>query len=365
MPPAPVPSRAALVAALAGALTATAPAAAADPPLLYLMEGPAAAVHDALGGPTLRQAPASLNPRWPAARTVGKVSGRELAGAGARRIAGRLRAAWRAPGVGGLVAVDEITPAQWSPEAARALGRAMAMLGGDARRVMFYASPALVERVGRRDPRLRLPARLRLLVGAMSRGRATYLLTYRGSLSPFPPREMATHPTRWAARWPAGPGRGELRLLLGPDGGLGQAELWGRVRATPAGRALLSNGPGAYGLRTADDARAWAAQYRAHLASPHASPTGRDARVPGPGSVSLAPAGPRAVRVAIARPGRAVVSMRPRAGGRTRAIARLSGPASAAVRLPRDARPGRYVVRAVLIGDGLRDRAAIVIRLRR
>ena len=33
-----------------------------------------------LGGGTLRQAPMVPNPRWTASRTVGKVTGRELAG---------------------------------------------------------------------------------------------------------------------------------------------------------------------------------------------------------------------------------------------------------------------------------------------
>lgn len=256
------------VAALAGAAAFAAPAgpSAADPPLLYLPERAAVVVHDGVGGGTLRQAPIQPNPRWPAARTVGKVAGRALAGAGTRRIAALLRAGWRQPGVGGLVAVDEITPAQWSPASARALAGALARLGGDARRVIFYASPALVAQVGRVDPRRRLPARLAGLVNALSRGRATYLLTYRGDLSALAPSEMATLPTRWVARWPAG--RGELRAMLGPDGGQGQAELWSRVRATPAGRALLANSPGAYGLRDPAQARAWLDQYRAFLAAP-------------------------------------------------------------------------------------------------
>src|SRR5688500_16537389 len=119
---------------------------AADAPLLYLMKEPAAAAHDALGGATLRQAPLTPDGRWPAARVVGKVRGRDLAGQSPGRIAAMLRAGWRQPHVGGLVAVDEITPRQWTAASASALAQAMDQLGGDARRVVFYAAPSFVER---------------------------------------------------------------------------------------------------------------------------------------------------------------------------------------------------------------------------
>ncbi len=200
------------------------------------------------------------------------------------------------------------------------------------------------------------------MVDALSRGRATYLLTYRGDRTAFPAREMATHPTRWAARWPAG--RGELRVMLGPDGGAGQAELWARLRATPAGRDMLARGPGAYGLTTVAAARDWLAQYRAFRAAPTVAATGADYAVPSPGGLTLAAAGNRRVRVTIARPGRAVVTMTPRAGGKVRAIRKLSGPAGVLVRLPADSRPGVYRIQAVLIGDGLRDRASLRVRVR-
>lgn len=351
--------------ALAAAALAPAAASGADGSLLYLREEAAAVVHDGIGGGTLRQAPVRPNPRWPAARTVGKVAGRDLAGAGARRIAARLRAGWAQPAVGSLVAVDEITPRQWSLAGARALGSAMQQLGPNAGRVIFYAAPSLVEQVARADPRRPLPGRLRALVDAMSRGRATYLLTYRGDLSPLPPREMATAPTRWAARWPQG--RGELRLLLGPDGGTGQAELWARARSTPAGRELLARGPGAYGLADAGAARAWLDQYRAFRAAPGQSATGTDYPVPQPGGLSLEPAGPNRVRVTLGRAGNAVVTTQPVGGGFVRAIRKLTGPTRGGVliRIPSDTRPGRYRVRAVLIGDGLRDRAGIIVRVTR
>ena len=350
-----------------GALLATTPAlaGAADPPLLYLPAEAARAVHDGVGGGTMRQAPIVPDSRWPGARTVGKVSGRDLTGADAGAIVTRLRAGWRQPGVGGLVAVDEITPSQWSAGGAAALAAAMDRLGGDAQRVIFYAAPSLVERVGRTDPRRPLDPTLAGLVDAMSRGRATYLLTYRGNLSAFPPREMATHPTRWLARWPAG--RGELRLMLGVDGGVGQAELWARARSTAAGRQMLANGPAAYGVRDPAGGRAWVQQYRSFRASPTVSVTGGDYPVPAPGGLSLTTAGTGRVRLAIARPGRAVVTVAPRAGGSLRAIRKLTGPTAGSllIRLPTDTRPGLYRVSAVLIGDGLRDRASVIVRVRR
>lgn len=341
------------------------PAAAADPPLLYVPHDAAAAVHDALGGPTLRQGPARPDARWPGGRVAGKVPGHELAGSGPRRIVTRLRAGWRERGAGGIVAVDEITPARWTAASARALAIAMSRLRGDARRVVFLASPSLVGRVGRVDPRRRLPPTLGRLVDAVSRGRATYLQTYRGDMTPLPAREFATHPARWLARWPSGRRRGELRLLLGPDGGAGQPELWALARSTPAGRALLANGVAAYGLRTPADGLAWAAQYQAFRAAPDSAVGGVDAVVTRPGGLTMARAGTRAVRIRISRPGRAVVSVRPRRGGTVRAIRKLAAPTRGwvLVRLPRDTPPGVYQVRAVLIGDGLRDRAVVGVRI--
>jgi hypothetical protein len=353
-----------LVAALAGAgALAALPAAAeaADPPMLYLNEEAASVIHDALGGPTLRQAPIRPNPRWAAPGLVGKVTGGELAGDGPARIAAELRAGWRQPGVGNLVAVDEIRPRQWTAQGAQALAKALRDMGSDAHRVIFYASPAFVEQVGRADPRRPLPARTRWLFDAVARGRATYLQTYRGDLSPLPPREMASAPTRWLARWPAD--GGELRLLLGPDGGLGQAELWSRVRSTPAGREMLARGPGAYGLRGTGDAREWLAQYRSFQAAPTRSVTGVDYPVPQPGGLVLEAAGPNRIRLQLTRPGNAVVTTQRLSGGFVRAIRKLTGPTAEPILipLPRDTRPGRYRVRAVLIGDGLKDRAGVIV----
>ena len=365
-PPSPT-RRSARAAALvaAGALVAAPSAMAADPPLLYVNEEAATVVHDGVGVNTLRQAPIQPNPRWAAPGLVGKVGGGELAGDGPRSIAAQLSAGWRQPGVGNLVAVDEIRPKQWTAEAAQSLSKALLSMGTDADRVIFYAAPSFVEQVGRADPRRALPTRLRVMVDAVSRGRATYLETYRGNLSPLPPREMATAPTRWAERWPDG--RGELRLLLGADGGLGQAELWNRVRSTPAGREMLARGPGAYGLTSAASARDWLAQFRAFRAAPTASATGQDYPVPAPGGLTLEAAGLNRVRLTITRAGNAVVTTQRLSGGFVRAIKKLTGPTrgSVLIRLPQNGRPGRFRVRAVLIGDGLRDRAGVVAQVTR
>ncbi len=135
--------------------------------------------------------------------------------------------------------------------------------------------------------------------------------------------------------------------MLGADGGLGQAELWSRVRATPAGRELLARGPGAYGLRDAASARAWVDQYRAFRAAPTVSVTGGDFPVPAPGGLTLTAAGTGRVKVVLGRAGNAVVTMTPARGGKVRAIRKLVGPASGVVvRLPTDSRPGLYRIQA-------------------
>ena len=67
------------------------------------------------------------------------------------------------------------------------------------------------------------------------------------------------------------------------------------------------------------------------------------------------------------RPARARRRHGPAPGGALRAIRKLTGPTrgSLLIRLPTDTRPGRYRVSAVLIGDGLRDRASVVVRVTR
>lgn len=355
--------RAGLAFASAALLALPAIGAARDPVIVYSPMAGATALHDELGQTTLRQAPVQPDRRWSTGRRVAKVNGKQLSRLSASRIAMRLRAAWRDPNTGSRVAIDEISPNHWSGAAATRLRAAMALLGADQKRVTFYAAPSMVEQLGRVDPRKRLSAKHSRLIDAMSRGRATYLLAYRGNLQPYPPREMASHPTRWVARWPAG--RGTLHLMLGPDGGIGQRALWERARSSPAGRRLLANGPAAYGLRTARAGRAWAAEYARFLSAPTAPPPAGDFPVPVPGGLGVKRAGPRAVVVTSARPGRVVVSVAKLPGGTRRAIRKLNGVQETLVRFPADLRPGRYRVTAVLQGDGLTDRASVNIAVRR
>ncbi len=358
-------SRCALPIAAALAAIAGVPALAAGqgPVILYARGAAAEAIHDAGLTTAYRQGPALDTARWPGSHRLGKVDGTALSEMSASAMAAALREGWSQESAA-LVGVDEILPAHWSADDARRLRTALGLLGHEAGRVVFYAGPSLVEQVGRADPRLPLPKRLAEIVDAISRGRATFLLTFRGSLQPFPPREMATHPTRWIARWPAG--RGTLHLLVGPDGGLGQAGLWNRVRSTPAGRALLSNGPGAIGLSTRGAGLAWLAAYRAHLRAPTAPPPGGDAAVSQPGGLGLR-AVPGGVGVTIGRRGRAVLRLVPRRQRRGRVIRVLAGPTRGSVRVsfPPDARHGRYTAVAVLQGDGLRDVARIAVRVLR
>ena len=70
--------------------------------------------------------------------------------------------------------------------------------------------------------------------------------------------------------------------------------------------------------------------------------------------------------MALGRSGNAVVTMTPVGGGTVRAIRKLVGPSGGVlVRIPTDSRPGLYRIQAILIGDGLRDRASIVVRVRK
>ena len=345
------------------ALVGSSSAVAADPVITYAPQAGAAALHDQLGQVTLRQAPAATDSRWPTGTRIAKVSGKTFSRLTTNQMVAQLRSAWRDRSTGSRVAVDEIAPAHWSASGAVRLRTAMIRLGRDRRRVTFYAAPSMVERVGRTDPRRRLNPVLGTLIDAMSRGRATYLLTYRGNLQPFPAREMASHPTRWSARWPSG--RGSLHLMLGPDGGRGQRDLWNRVRASAAGRAMLARGPAAYGLRTAAAGRGWAREYTRFLASPRGAPPQGDYPVPEPGGLRLQRRGTQTIRVVTTRRGRVVVSMRRHSGGSRRAIKKVKAPGTSTVRIPRDTRPGRYRITAVLQGDGLVDRKTVTVNVRR
>ncbi len=368
----------ALACAALAALAALAGSASAQSPPLVLVytQGPAAdAIADgsaAVPGLTTayRQAPAAEDDRYPTERRVGKVSGVDLSRLTPERMAAALRAAWDEPGIGDLVGVDEIRPAQYGITQSRNLARAMEILGPDASRVIFYAAPATVQQIGRVDRRLPLEPRLAELRDALAAGGHTYLQLYHGDYTPFDRSEMARDLTGWVARWPEGELH-RLHVLTGREQGAGQAEIWNRLRASAAGRALLASGPGVYGLQSAGEGLRWLAQYRDHLAAPDAVPAGGDEPVPEGGGLVfpepdsvVTPGSPLVVR--LGRTGRAVVSL-VLPGGRSRGLRAIvvDDPTDAVVRLPRDLASGTYRVRVVLLGDGLRDIAEIPVRVRR
>lgn len=367
--------------AAAGALGLLAPASGAGAmSVVYSVDAGANAIHDGDNGvlglrDVLRQAPVSVSSRFPTERLMGKVSGRALAAlpdAGA--MAEALRAGQRTvttrsgtSPVGGRVGVDEINPAHWSTARSAALREALRLMGDDAERVVFYASPALVEQVGRRDPRQRLAAGHAALVDALGSGGHTFLEVYRGDLRPFPQREMANHLTRWQGRWPAA--RAEsLHVLVGPGVGASQEAIWNRVRATEAGRALLLNGPGAFGMRSAQDGRAWLAEYRDYLDRPASAPAGEAQLIRGGGDRLMVPTGARLrpggrVRLSLSRSSSAIAALVTRAGQR-RVFQKLAVKRAGTVtlRLPARVRPGRYRIVVYVSGDGITDRVERNVR---
>lgn len=366
-----------LAAACAAACIALAPATAGATDIVYLA-GPAAdAAHDAGMSHALRQMPANVtaNPRWPADRRIGKVSvlKTDLRNKGARAIVRVVRRELRRAGNGGRVALDEINPNHWSAAQAQELRKAWVRLGDDAKRVSMYASPAMVEQVGRTDPRRPLAVKQRRLFEVLKRSGSTYLQTYRGGWVPLDEAAMAGHLTRWVARWPRR-SLDRLRLLVGPGRGISQAALWNRIRATPAGRTLLGNGVGLVGGRamTPSEATEWVAQYRAFTAAPDASPPGGDVSPPqvGPPEITIGRRVPRAAPFSLTsnREGRAVVRLVPLAGprkGDARVIDKLGFGAAGSRpgRLPSDVRPGRYRLVVTFWGHGTNERTAVDITI--
>lgn len=354
-------------------MLAAGPAAAAGPVIVYSASEPAYAIHDGGSGlagvrDAYRQAPAEEDARFPTARRVGKIGGRDLVALDAAGMAARVRAELRQRDVGDLVAVDEVEASRYTPDRLAELDRALSLLGPDADRVVFYVSPGTVSQVGRVDRRAPLPDRYARLVQVLARGGHTYVVVYHGDGGPFTRDEMARDLTGWQARWPADRAD-RLHVMTGPERDTGQAEIWDRVRATPAGRALLANGPAVWGLRSGGEGLRWLGQYRAFLAAPTATPAGGEARVPTGGGLTITLPGRRlrpgaTVRVTVGRPGRATVVL-VRGSGPARRIRAIAGPANAAVRLPLDVRPGRYTLRAVLLGDGLRDVATATFTMLR
>jgi hypothetical protein len=351
--------------------------AAAEPLVLVYVPGPAADAiadgTDAIPGldTAYRQAPATEDARYPTERRVGKVSGVALASLSPERMAATIRAAWEEPGVGDLVGVDEIRVAQYGPAQAANLERAMELLGPDAERVIFYAAPSTVQQIGRVDRRLALAPGLAAIRDALAAGGRTYLQLYHGDFSAFDRAEMARELTGWRVRWPK-ERLDRLHVVTGREtAGTAQAEIWNRVRASAAGRELLANGPGVYGLQSAGEGIRWLQQYRDYLGRPEAVPAGGDEPVPEGGGLvfpepdsTVAPGSPLVIR--LGREGRAVVTLL-LPDGRTRGLraVRVTDPVDVTVRLPKDLRTGRYRVRVTLLGDGIRDTAQIPVRVQR
>ena len=339
-----------------------------DLSVLYVEQPIASTIAGPQTAPTLPgawiQAPTGNDPRWPAERQVGKVSGAELVTMGAAAMEKSLRSELSRRDRGGLVAIDEIVTPRWTDDAARELGRALDQLGPDARRVIIYVGPGVVGAVGLIDPREPLPEPFASLLTTLRKAGVVYLETYHGDLSPFTPEEFARETTRWLERWSLGdPER--LRLVLGPAVGTTQAEVWRRARATPAGRTLLANRPGAYGLRDVAEGTAWLSAYQAFRADPTSTPGGGDTPVPTGGGLSVR-AAKGGVIVVFTRPGPAAVRLIPPTGGAGRIIKTVTGPtpdSGVLVPFSRSEAPGRHRVVVTAKGDGLRDEATIDITI--
>ena len=342
---------------------------------LHIVYAPAAAAEAiADGAPgvagladTLRQGPIFDNPRWPASRQLGKVSGQALAAMSAPDMANALRAALVDPRLGPRagVGVDEISPVQWGAAQGQALSQALDLLGPDAGRVAIYLGPAMVSRVGRLDPRQPLPADLQAVMGALEKAGSVQLEMFSGSGGARSRANFAIYPTRWLARWaPADPDT--LHLLFGPGRGRTQNTIWAWARSTPAGRRILRNGAGAWGLTSAQEGIAWLRAEAVFRRRPDAPPASGDYPVGEGGGLRLVARG-GTLRVIFPRYGRAVVQLIARGRTRGQNVATLRGPTSASgapIRLPRSVRPGRYQVRVVALGQGIREVATLAYRHR-
>jgi hypothetical protein len=333
------------------------------------------------GLPSLvRQAPVAGDPRWTPERLMGKASGRALAAmATPEEIAAALRenasvvtAMGRRMPVGAGVGVDEITPAHWSVAAAHRLRDALGMLPEDLReRIVFYGSPALVSQVGRRDPREPLPARLAALVDALGAGGHVFLEIYSGNGAPLKTQDLGTYLTRWLQRFPAAR-HDHLHVLTGPPKGVTVTGIWNRVRASEAGRTILRNGAGAFGLATADEGREWLTARNGFIARPDApSPEGEVAAPVGGGVRILHRAGARLttggrVRVRLSRPGIAIVRLWPVGAGPKRNLRKVTvghRAKTVSARIPRYVKPGRYRLVVSIRGQGLTDMVSTRVRL--
>lgn len=260
----------------AAAMALAAPAGGLGAPtVVYGTDEAANAIHAGTPGNaglrgSLRQAPPTDNPRWPPGVQLGKASGNELAELPtARAMADYLRANQRrivvngqARPIGGWVGVDEIRPKRWTAERSRRLRRALDMMGPHQHRVVFYVISAYVEQSGR--PRLpqRVRSRNAVLRQTLASGGHTFFQLYRSTLQPTPTALMSNGLRAIHSAFPRAQ-RHRLHVLIGPSRGATQGTIFARVRQTAAGRRMLSNGPGSFGLTSAGDGRDWLAAYRA------------------------------------------------------------------------------------------------------
>ncbi len=338
-------------------------AASAAPQHVVYAPVPVAAELGSLRG-ALIQGPAARSANWPISRQMTKVKAVDLRGRSARTMTITLRRAIRARPGAGFVGVDELS-SSWSAKSAANLGVALKALGPERERVVLYAAASTVGGVGRVDPRRPLSRRNAALVRAASHAGALYLETYYGSREPIGATELATWLTRWRARWPGPDSR--LRLILGPSAsGVSQGQIWIRARRSRAGRALLRNGAGIYGLRDTGQAREWLSGLRAFQRAPFDSPPGGEARIAVGGGLKLRRHPRGGFVVSLSRHARVVIQLLRVGAADGRVFRKLQGPFPATrVSLPRDTRPGRYVARAIAIGDGLRDEARVRISVGR
>jgi hypothetical protein len=343
-----------------GALLAAGGGSAAAYPGLEVIYAPspaANAIYDGqpqTGGSTgmYRQSPIFDDPRWPVSSQIGKVSGRDLAKLDAGGMAAALQAELRRfP----LVSVDELVADEWTVRPSGNLVRALDSMGALAGKVVLYVGPALVSRIGATDPRNPLTPDLAAAMEAIQRAGTVMLGMYGGGGVPFGQTQFATYPTRWLGRWTR-TDAGNLHLLFGPGKSIGQATLWQWARASVAGRTLLANGAGAFGLESAAEGRAWLDGRNGFITQPTEPPPAGDTPIPVGGGLTVA-AEQGAVRVTLTRPARVVVLLIA-ANGQRRSLGAVQGPTvTAGVRLavPPTLRKGTYRIQATALGQGLKD----------
>lgn len=257
------------------------PRSAAPLHIVYDFAPVAAALHaGAPGLPGLgsvrtaaRQYP--LGDPFPSDRWLSKVSHTELKGKSAAAMAdflqSRLNRYRFGPALNAeLVAIDEVGADFQDDAAGPRLLAAMRILAGRthaatgeplSRRVLFYVAPKMVANVG--EPNDRELWDSAIAAARLSGG--VYLQMYHAAsgrvTGPMTQAEWKAYMPRWSSE--LGSARGRLRVLFSGVGA-SQDVQWGWARQTPAGRAALRSGAGAYRLGSASEARAWLRNWNRH-----------------------------------------------------------------------------------------------------